>query len=76
MPDNVRMQKSIAMGDDLPTGNFGVDSLESISTAGSGPSPRQKKPLSDDKRAASSPVNHTDGRMPSQAEPDHGPHGY
>jgi hypothetical protein len=34
------------------------------------------KMLSDSERGAGMPVKHTKGKMPSQANADHGPHGY
>lgn len=58
----IRMQKQLAMGGSLPTGDFGVEKLASVegSVKPSGVT------LKDDERGARSPING------NQANPDHG----
>lgn len=76
MNDGVRMQKEMAMGGDMPSGDFGVEKLDSH-CKGSHPDHGtnvHNKHLGDHERGAVHPIHHTGGHMPAQANPDHGPH--
>lgn len=53
--------------------DFGVQKIDSHRGPSMGPT--TPKMLSDSERGAGMPVKHTSGKMPSQAMPDHGPHG-
>lgn len=70
--NNTRARYSMAGGSASP--DFGVKKIDS----GKGPSMGSPAPkmLSDSERGAGMPVKHTRGKMPSQAMPDHGDHGY
>lgn len=61
----IRMHKQIAMGGSMPTGDFGVEKLDSKSAGGPGRK-EYSGTLKDDDRAARSPI---DG---NQANPNHG----
>lgn len=77
MEDNagITQRKGMAMDKGvLDAGDFGCQKLESMRGAEM-PSPKGRT-LDVDERAADLPVKHTRGKMPSQAEPDHGAHKY
>lgn len=59
----IRMQKQIAMGGDMPSGDFGVSKLNSKDAGG--PSGKTTT-LKDNERGAAPPING------NQANPDHG----
>lgn len=76
--DGVRMQKSIAMGGQPPSGNFGVEDMQSKAI----PHPdrkRKTKQLADSERAQP-PAGHggpgrpAEGAMRGDREVDHGPY--
>ncbi len=54
-------------------GDFGCEPLSSMSK-GNGEM-HSAKPIKDEDRAAGKPIKHSSGKHPSQANPDHGPHG-
>ena len=69
--NNTRARYSMAGG--TASSDFGVKKIDCCQGASMGsPAPKM---LSDSERGAGMPVKHTRGKMPSQANADHGPHG-
>jgi hypothetical protein len=72
----IRMQKNLAIGGDMPSGNFGVEPIAKVRDGGAGrDGGKRSRYLDVNERGAGKPVKLTRGRLPSQAEPDHGPTG-
>jgi hypothetical protein len=70
--DGLRQHYADATGGDLAGGNFGVKPMDACKGYNMGsPAPKM---LKDGERGAGMPVKHTPGKMPSQAQIDHGPH--
>ena len=70
--DGVRQRYAEGVGGEMAKGDFGVRPLDERKGASMG-EPKGKM-LKDGDRGAGMPVKHTPGKMPSQAQPDHGPH--
>lgn len=69
--NNTRARYSMAGGSASP--DFGVKKIDCCQGPSMGsPAPKM---LSDSERGAGMPVKHTSGKMPSQSQTDHGPHG-
>lgn len=72
--EGVRMQKNMAMGGDMPSGDFGVEKMDHCDGGDHPDRHMSHKPMHDDERGAPGPVHHSKGHMPAQANPRHGPH--
>lgn len=73
--DGLKQHQNMARGDGVASGDFGCQPIASgpamapVSEMTKGHTP------DGDRRGAGMPVKHTKGKHPSQAMPDHGPHG-
>lgn len=78
MNNGIRQHKNLAVGESIMAqdSNFGVAPFSSVNGGGSGHPDRdmKHKPMKDGARGIGRPVDMGDGRHPTQAHPDHGPH--
>jgi hypothetical protein len=72
----IRERKNMAMGNGpMPGGNFGSEDLSTRSMAHPDAKGGSDHAVAKDgDRAAAMPVMHTKGKLPAQANPDHGKH--
>lgn len=71
----VRQHKAMATDGAMASGDFGVKKFDCYDGMNmNSESMASRGAMGDGSRGADKPVRHTKGKMPAQANPDHGPH--